>query len=722
MSDTTPRAGLPELAASQAQKHVTVNEALFQLDAFVCARLNDRDLNIPPGSPADGDTYLIASGGTGAWTGQDGKLAYRADSAWRFYAPFSGLIAYVADEAKLIVYNGSAWVDFVSVIDLQNVPLLGVNTNADSTNKLAVKSNAVLFAALETGSGGTGDVRFTVSKETGSNTASLLFEDNFSARAEIGLTGDDNFHFKVSPDGSTFHDGLDINASDGSIDFIASESSVASAATADIGASPSIKVQITGTTTITSFGTKAHKLRFVRFAGALTLTHNATSLILIGAANRTTASGDVGIYTSDGSGNWRERAYFRADGTPITTASITALSEDTGPDPAADYQTTYSGSGAALKKALLGRAPNVAKSNAITGSATLTSAQFFKTNRIDASGGAATITLPASATADDWLIVRKKDSGANAVTVQTSGAVTVALLSAQYDWVMFAWWDGAWTPVEWSVAPLLQTFTSSGTWAKPPLAKSVTVTITGAGGGGGAGRRGAAGAARSGGQGGRAGGTNLFQIPAASLGSTVSVAVGAGGTGGAAQTSDNTDGSAGSDGGVTSFANFSVLPNSAGNGGSSAAVAASGMSFGTYGTTPNANATSVTAASSGPANSANAGTGGNGGSISTGNTAFAGANGGFAATTSTTNLAGGTGGGATGANGNNGSAISDSLTQFGGSGGGGGGGNAGGAGGTGGNGGAPGGGGGGGGASVNGSASGAGGNGGRGEVRVTAYF
>lgn len=409
MTDTTPRAGLPELAASQAQKHVTVNEALFQLDAFLCARLNDRDLNTPPGSPTDGDTYLVATGGTGAWTGQDGKLAYCVDSAWRFYAPFGGLIAYVADEAKLIVYNGGAWVDFVSVIDLQNVPLLGVNTNADSTNKLAVKSNALLFAALETGSGGTGDVRFTVSKQTASNTASLLFEDNFSARAEIGLTGDDNFHFKVSPDGSTFHDGLDINASDGSIDFIASELSVASAATADIGASPSVKVQITGTTTITSFGTKTHKLRFLRFAGALTLTHNATSLILIGAANRTTASGDVGIYTSDSSGNWRERAYFRADGTPISVGHITNLSEDTGPDPAADYQATYSGSGTALKKALLGRAPNAAKSNSITGSATLTSAQFFKTNRVDASGGAATITLPASAAADDWLIVRKKD-------------------------------------------------------------------------------------------------------------------------------------------------------------------------------------------------------------------------------------------------------------------------------------------------------------------------
>jgi hypothetical protein len=722
MTDTTPRAGLPELAASQAQKHVTVNEALFQLDAFLCARLNDRDLNTPPGSPTDGDTYLIATGGTGAWTGQDGKLAYRADGAWRFYAPFGGLIAYVADEAKLIVYNGSVWVDFVSVIDLQNVPLLGVNTNADSTNKLAVKSNAVLFAALETGSGGTGDVRFTVSKQATANTASLLFEDNFSARAEIGLTGDDNFHFKVSPDGSTFHDGLDVNASDGSVDFIASESSVASAATADIGASPSVKVQITGATTITSFGTKVHKLRFLRFSAALTLTHNATSLILIGAANRVTAAGDVGIYTSDGSGNWRERAYFRADGTPISAGHITNLSEDTGPDPAADYQTTYSTSGTALKKALLGRAPNAAKSNAITGSATLTSAQFFKTNRVDASGGAATITLPSSATADDWLIVRKKDNSANAVTVQTSGAVNLAALSSQYDWVMFAWWDGAWTPVEWSLAPLQQTFTASGTYTVPLLSKYLEVVIIGAGGGGGSGRRGAAGSARGGGQGGRGGAVSRFNVSTASLGATVSVTVAAGGAGAVAQTSDSTDGIAGTNATQTQFGSFATAGNVAGNGGSSAAVVASaGTVLSTYGGAPANLASSVTAAVASPSAAVGGGTGGTGGGITTGNVDLAGAQGGTASVGGT-QIAGGSAGTTSGGNGGNGTTISTPMNQCGGSGGGGGGGNASGAGGTGGNGAIPGGGGGGGGASLNGNNSGAGGNGARGEVRVTAYF
>ena len=95
----------------------------------------------------------------------------------------------------------------------------------------------------------------------------------------------------------------------------ANETSIASAATCDLGAA-SLFVQITGNTTITSFGTGTNRLRFVRFAQALTLTHNATSLILLGGASRTTAAGDVAIYASDGSGNWRERSYFLAASAP----------------------------------------------------------------------------------------------------------------------------------------------------------------------------------------------------------------------------------------------------------------------------------------------------------------------------------------------------------------------------------------------------------------------
>lgn len=98
---------------------------------------------------------------------------------------------------------------------------------------------------------------------------------------------------------------------------------VASATATDIGAAASQNVRITGTTTITGFGTvAAGTFRRVRFADALTLTHNATSLILPGAANITTAADDVAEFISEGSGNWRCVAYSRASSAPVVSSSF----------------------------------------------------------------------------------------------------------------------------------------------------------------------------------------------------------------------------------------------------------------------------------------------------------------------------------------------------------------------------------------------------------------
>ena len=81
---------------------------------------------------------------------------------------------------------------------------------------------------------------------------------------------------------------------------------IASAATTDIGAATGNYVDVTGTTTITALGTvQAGSMRIVRFTGALTLTHNATSLILPGAVNITTVAGDTAQFISLGSGNWQ---------------------------------------------------------------------------------------------------------------------------------------------------------------------------------------------------------------------------------------------------------------------------------------------------------------------------------------------------------------------------------------------------------------------------------
>ena len=100
------------------------------------------------------------------------------------------------------------------------------------------------------------------------------------------------------------------------------ETDVASATTTDIGAATTAAVRITGTTTITGLGTvSAGTMRAVRFAGALTLTHNATSLILPSSANITTVAGDSLFAVSLGSGNWKVLGYWRQDGSPLAVGA-----------------------------------------------------------------------------------------------------------------------------------------------------------------------------------------------------------------------------------------------------------------------------------------------------------------------------------------------------------------------------------------------------------------
>lgn len=95
------------------------------------------------------------------------------------------------------------------------------------------------------------------------------------------------------------------------------QSSLASAATTDLGTEATRNVLVTGTTSITSFGTSAvtaAPIYLIEFAGVLTLTQNATSLILPGGANITTAAGDTAEAEYLGSGNWRVRNYTPAGG------------------------------------------------------------------------------------------------------------------------------------------------------------------------------------------------------------------------------------------------------------------------------------------------------------------------------------------------------------------------------------------------------------------------
>lgn len=395
MADST-HLKLPYIDANQAQKHVTHNEAVRLLDALVQMAVISRTLTTPPGSPADGDRYIVASGATGAWVAWDLTIAYYVDGAWMKLVPQQGWLAWIEAESVHVRWDGSAWgglssggsvawgsitgtlssqtdlqsalngkaatghthpstdisdstaagralltaadaaaqtalLDTVSSAakglapgggtsaqvlkgdgtwstvgtsgiandavsntklanmgagtlkgnntgatadpldltatqvtamldtmvasgasakkglapappltsgtvlylredgtwaDFQLLPMLGVNATADATNKLAVKSGAILFDNIGNG------IQAKLNKNAAADTASYLFQTGYSGRAEFGLTGDDDFHVKVSADGSAWTEALLINRTTGIVTL--TNNSVANAALADM--------------------------------------------------------------------------------------------------------------------------------------------------------------------------------------------------------------------------------------------------------------------------------------------------------------------------------------------------------------------------------------------------------------------------------------------------------------------------------------------------------
>jgi hypothetical protein len=218
MTDT-PNLGLPFIEGSQAQKHVTHNEALRILDAAIQIAVLDLTRTAPPSSPVEGERHIVALGATGAWAGHANAIASWQDGAWAFLVPKAGWCIWSVADAVMFAFDGMVWRDLRNLA-ADNLPHLGINTTASSPNLLSAKSNAALLAAINAADGGSGDARLQISKENAARTASVFFSDAFSGRAEFGLVGDDNFHLKVSPDGSAWSDALVIDRTTGKITLL----------------------------------------------------------------------------------------------------------------------------------------------------------------------------------------------------------------------------------------------------------------------------------------------------------------------------------------------------------------------------------------------------------------------------------------------------------------------------------------------------------------------
>jgi hypothetical protein len=236
MPNPTSNLALPQILSAQAQKHVTHNDALRLLDGMVQIGVLSRVLTAPPGSPTEGDRYIVASGATGLWAGWDLNVAFWTDGAWLRLVPRRGWVAWSVADAGLYVWNGTAWTPVgggvsdgdkgdIIVSGGGSVWVLDPAANAvlnrlglggatpDATNRLSVNAPAALFNNAGT------SFQMVLNKAAAANDALLVFQTGFSTRAIFGTGGSDDFTLKVSPNGSTFFDAVIADRNSGRVRF-----------------------------------------------------------------------------------------------------------------------------------------------------------------------------------------------------------------------------------------------------------------------------------------------------------------------------------------------------------------------------------------------------------------------------------------------------------------------------------------------------------------------
>jgi hypothetical protein len=213
----------------------------------------------------------------------------------------------------------SASVTAFDQLFLGNTTTKSANYTVSATNdsgKLIVCTNAITITLPPAADCGDGFNLAIVNNSSGSITVDGNASETVNGSLTQTISNRYGAHILVC-NGTAWYD-LKLS------DISGTQTSIASASTTDLGTITTNNVSITGTTTITSFGSSAstsNPIFLLTFAGALTLTHNATSLILPGGANITTAAGDTASAEYLGSGNWRVRSYMPATGKAVIPQS-----------------------------------------------------------------------------------------------------------------------------------------------------------------------------------------------------------------------------------------------------------------------------------------------------------------------------------------------------------------------------------------------------------------
>lgn len=144
---------MPLLQPAQAQKHVTVNEALTRLDGLVQLMLQSLSLTIPPTTVQDGVCYGVPVGAVNAWAGQEGRIAIGKNGGWDFADARAGWQAFVVDQGLSALHDGTGWLPgqvtltpkgaglALKVREIDHV----VGAGAQSTTVFVIPANSIVF-------------------------------------------------------------------------------------------------------------------------------------------------------------------------------------------------------------------------------------------------------------------------------------------------------------------------------------------------------------------------------------------------------------------------------------------------------------------------------------------------------------------------------------------------------------------------------------------------
>ena len=249
--------------------------------------------------------------------------------------------------------------------------------------------------------------RYDIKVVNGSSTSWLSYDDQVQIQrvetAELFVINPANtFKYNIVPAAIIADRTLNLplltgTATVAAIDEGVKGADIVSAATLTLVAGSDF-ADVTGTVTVTAISTRPAGSRFTfQFDGALTLTHNATTLILQGSVNLVTAAGDVLTFISEGGGNWREKSRRLAAAAPAraTQAAIEAETDE----------ATYVSPNRARNS------PGVAKAYCqITGPGALAAGSYNVTSVTDTGTGDRTIVWNTDFSSADYSVVGALES------------------------------------------------------------------------------------------------------------------------------------------------------------------------------------------------------------------------------------------------------------------------------------------------------------------------